>query len=199
MTGPFETWNDDDLGELIAAYPLAWVVTRSDRFRATPLPILLERDAAGTPVSLLGHFGRSNPQIADVQGDPRALFLFQGPHGYISPDMAGRGDWGPTWNYAVARIEADIALDPTLNDEAIARLIAAMERDRPQPWTADRLGARYDQLIRHIVAFRATITRVDARFKLGQDEQHDVFASIVDHLDGDPLGDWMRRLDRREG
>jgi transcriptional regulator len=198
MSGPFDDWTNDDLAALIAGHPLAWVVTRGERFRATPLPILLERNADGAPVSLIGHFGRSNPQIETVRDDPHALFLFQGPHRYISPDMAGRADWGPTWNYAVARIEAEITLDPALNDEAVARLIAAMERDRPEPWTADQLGARYDALIRHIVAFRARITHIDARFKLGQDETDIVFDTIVSHLGDDPLAGWMRRMDRRE-
>ncbi|TPG21825.1 FMN-binding negative transcriptional regulator [Sphingomonas koreensis] len=197
MSGPFDDWTNDDLAALIAAHPLAWVVTHGERFRATPLPILLERDAGGAPVSLIGHFGRSNPQLDAVYADRHALFLFQGPHRYISPDMAGRPDWGPTWNYAIARIEAEIDLDPAFNDEAVARLIAAMERDRPDPWTADQLGARYDALIRHIVAFRARITHVDARFKLGQDEADAVFDTIVDHLSGDPLAGWMQRMGRR--
>lgn len=196
MSGPFDNWTNDDLAALIAGHPLAWVVTRGERFRATPLPILLERDAEGAPFSLVGHFGRSNPQVEAVRADPHALFLFQGPHRYISPDMAGRVDWGPTWNYAVARIEAEITLDPAFNDEAVARLIETMERDRPEPWTADQLGVRYDSLIRHIVAFRARITHIDARFKLGQDENDAVFETIVAHLGDDPLAGWMRRMDR---
>ena len=71
-----------------------------------------------------------------------------------------------------------------------------MERGRREPWTADRLGARYDALIRHILAFRARITHIDARFKLGQDETDAVFDAIVADLGDDPLAGWMRRMDR---
>ena len=141
--------------------------------------------------------GMSKQTVYSRYPDKHALFLFQGPHRYISPDMTGRLDWGPTWTYAVARIEAEITLDTALNDEAVARLIAAMERDRPEPWTADQLGARYDALIRHIVAFRARITHIDARFKLGQDETDAVFDTIVAHLGDDPVAGWMQRMDRR--
>ena len=194
MTSPFDAVANADVAALVEAYPLAWVVTQADRFQATPLPMLLECDAAGVPRSLLGHFGRSNPQLADLATDPAALFLFTGPHGYISPALAGRSDWGPTWNYAIVRIEAEIALDARLNHAAVARLIEAMERGRPEPWSAAQLGARYETLIARIIAFRAPITRIDARFKLGQDEADAVFANIVDGLGTDPLGEWMARF-----
>lgn len=197
MSRPFEDWSNADLAALIAAHPLAWVVSRTTRFRATPLPILLERDEAGAPISLLGHFARSNPQVEALAADPAALFLFTGPHGYISPSMAGRRDWGPTWNYAAARIEAEIELEPDLNDEAVARLVHHMERDRSLKWTASELGDRYALLVHHIVAFRARITRIDARFKLGQDESDDDFMNIVASLGDGELSSWMRRMDRR--
>lgn len=197
MSGSFEDYSNADLAALIEMYPLAWVVSRAGRFRATLLPILLECDENGAPISLLGHFARSNPQVETIVADPAALFLFIGAHGYISPSMAGRGNWGPTWNYAAARIEAEITLDPELNDAAVARLVYAMERGRSEPWTTGQLGERYGQLIRHVVAFQAKITRIDARFKLGQDESDADFANIVESLGESDLGGWMVRMNRQ--
>src|SRR3546814_1392265 len=51
------------------------------------------------------------PIAATLAADPRALFRFSGPHGYVSPESLTDRDWAPTWNFAVVRIEADVAFD----------------------------------------------------------------------------------------
>lgn len=191
----FEQWTDRDIVDLVAAYPLAWVVSAVPEFRATPLPILLETDETGRPVSLLGHIGRSNRQFAQMQAAPRTLFLFSGPHGYISPELVTTTrDWGPTWNYATARIVADVHFDESLNDEALEKLVGKMEHGRPNPWVREELGPRYDRMKQAIIAFRAPIVGIEARFKLGQDERDEVLGDIVAGLDGSDLADWMRRF-----
>ncbi|WP_205651112.1 FMN-binding negative transcriptional regulator [Tsuneonella mangrovi] len=199
MSKRFENWSNSDVVELIETYPFAWIVSNADRFRATPLPILLETNEQGAPISLVGHFAVSNPQVEAVTADSSALFLFMGPHGYISPSMAGRTNWGPTWNYAALRIEAEIDLDPKLNDEVVARLVRKMERDHSPAWSADQLGERYNQLIQRIIAFRAPIRRIDARFKLGQDESDDVLSAIVESLAGNGLAHWMQSFNVKRG
>jgi predicted FMN-binding regulatory protein PaiB len=65
----------------------------------------------------------------------RALFLFQGPHAYISPSWISDRTWGPTWNYAVIRIEADVRFLPDRADEVLARLVRKMERGRERAWS----------------------------------------------------------------
>jgi transcriptional regulator len=194
MSGTFDRWTGEDLADLIAASPLAWVMALADPASATPMPILLERDEGGRPVSLLGHLPRAHPVAAALAADGRALFLFQGPQGYISPEWLTDKDWAPTWNFAVARIEAEVTLDDGLTDEALRRLVAHMEQGRREPWTVEAMGPRYDRLCRHVIGFRAAITRVGARFKLGQDEGPEVFGEILDGLGAGPLADWMRRF-----
>src|SRR5262245_65314266 len=106
MATPFDRVANAELVDLIEAYPLAWVVSNgADGFAATPLPMMVDTDASGALVRLIGHFAKSNPQVADLERSPRALFLFQGPHAYISPSWISDRTWGPTWNYAVIRIE----------------------------------------------------------------------------------------------
>lgn len=194
MNGPFDNWSDADVVDLIAANPLAWVVSVHGAFAATPLPLLVEQDEAGRPVSLLGHFARANPQVEQLRAAPRAWFLFSGPQGYVSPNLLDNRDWAPTWNYAVVRIEAELAFDEGLNDEALGRLVEAMEAGRPRPWTIAELGDRYDRLKQGIIAFRARIATIEPRFKLGQDERPEVFAQIVSGLADAPLVDAMRRF-----
>lgn len=192
--GPFDNWSDADVVDLIEANPLAWVVSCGGAFAATPLPLLVEKDGRGRPTSLLGHFARANPQVERIRAAPRAWFLFSGAQGYISPNLLEDRDWAPTWNYAVVRIEAEVRFDEALNDEALAKLVAAMEAGRPRPWTVAELGERYDRLKRGIIAFRAHISAIAPRFKLGQDERPEVLSQILAGLEDRALADAMRRF-----
>jgi transcriptional regulator len=159
---------------------------------ASVLPLLVERDAEGRVAALFGHFARSNPQVALLERQPAAMILAQGPDSYISPGLVSNPTWGPTWNYAVARFEVEIQFVPEETHEALERLAAWVERDRPVPWTPDRMGARYAQLAQYVIAFRATVREVHAAFKLGQDERPETFAEIVAGVDP-ALGEWMMR------
>ena len=154
--------------------------------------LLVERDSDGRVAALFGHFAKSNPQVALLERQPDAMILAQGPGGYISPALVSNPTWGPTWNYAVARFEVEVAFVPDETHAALERLAAWVERDRPQPWTPDRMGARYAELAQHVIAFRATVREVHAAFKLGQDERPETFAEIVAGVDP-ALGEWMTR------
>lgn len=191
MSHSFDAGNEA-IARLIADYPLAWIVAASAPGAATPMPLLLECGDDGAPRSLLGHLPRAHPLVAAFMAVPRGLFLFQGPHGYISPEYLSNKDWAPTWNFAVAVIEADVALDSALTDEALRRLVTHMERDRAEPWSVEAMGARYATLRDRVIGFRATITHCRPRFKLGQDESDDAFAEIVAGLQDDTLAHWMR-------
>ena len=189
----FEPRNEADLVRLIDEYPLAWVVSAGDAgFGATPLPLLAETSDAGRIVALFGHFALANPQVALLQKSSHAKILFMGPHGYISPEPVSKPGWAPTWNYATAQFEVDIEFRPQENDQALARLVARMERDRRVPWQIANMGARYDTLVRRIVAFRAHVRASQGRFKLGQDESPQTLAELLEHLDDAALVRWMK-------
>lgn len=195
MSDLFRPREDAQIADLIRQYPLAWVTARgATPAAASPLPLLADVDGQGRVVTLLGHMARTNPLVAALEADPRALILFQGPQSYISPNWAGERTWGPTWNYAVITIEAEVELRPDLNDHAIERLVNAVEQNHQQPWRVAEMGPRYEKLVQYIVAFEAKVTRLDARFKLGQDERPEIFANILDALGpDDDLAGWMRR------
>ena len=189
MDTPFTPRAPADVVRLIAAHPLAWVISRD--FQAAPLPLLAETDAAGSIVSLFGHFARRNPQVTALRADPQALILFQGPQGYISPRLVSNPTWGPTWNYAVVRFEVTLTFVPDETDEAVRRLAAHLERAHPKPWHVEEMGARYAQLQPHIIAFRAAVRAMRATFKAGQDENDATFREIVAGLSGTPLAELM--------
>jgi transcriptional regulator len=184
--------SDADVLKLIRDYPLAWLVTHgTEGFGATPLPLLAETDSDGALVSLFGHMARSNPQVRSLDRDRRAAVLFQGPQGYVSPRLVSNPTWGPTWNYATAKFEVEMAFVPEENDRAIRALGRALEGDQQDSWTPERMGERYDQLRTHIVAFRAKILSTEAKFKLGQDEKPETFAEIVRGIGNPALAEWM--------
>jgi len=196
----FQPRDVSDVGDLIAAHPLAWVVSATPAgLRGTTLPILAHRDEAGAVQALEGHFARSNPHLANLRADPRALILFLGPNGYISPTWVRDRTWGPTWNFAHAQFQ--VALNffdaPDEIEAHLRKLVAVTERDRAHPWTVDDMGSRFTSVSRGVVGFHARILAADQRFKLGQDERPEIFADIIKALADDPLGALMRKQDSR--
>lgn len=168
-----------DVAALVAHHPLAWVVSAAPAFHATPLPLVADLDDEGGVAALVGHFALRNPQVEALKAHPRTLVLFQGPQGYISPELVSQPQWAPTWNYAVARFEVDVEFGPEENGAALDRLIAHVEGDRPDRWTVAAMGERYEPMSQHIIAFRARVISCDATFKLGQDERPESLEQIL--------------------
>jgi transcriptional regulator len=203
MTGRpdvFAPESDEQVLRLVQSHPLAWVVSReAESFRATPLPLRPRVGASGRIEALEGHFPRSHPQRAALERDPRALLLFTGPQGYISPSWVSDRTWAPTWNYAVVQFLVTVAFDetPARLDAHLADLVAAMESGRPGAWQLSEMGARYEALKPRIIPFEAKVLEQRARFKLGQDERDSIFAdhtAALSRLGSDELLAWMREL-----
>lgn len=193
MKSKFSPGSPADVAAFVRAQMLALVVSHGpEGYATTPLPLLPETNEAGEIVEFFGHFARDNPQAAMVRDQPRALILFQGPHAYIPPAWVSTPGWAPTWNYAVAQFEVDIRLLPQENDRAIAELVNVLEGREADAWTVEAMGDRYAKMLPHIVAFRATVIRAEAKFKLGQDESATAFEEIVAALGDTPLSQMMR-------
>lgn len=191
----------DDIDRMIAAHPFALVISSDAGMPvATPLPLLLERDADGA-LTLLGHIARAHPHTQLLRRAPRALVVFQGPHGYISPSWLADRTQAPTWNYEAVQFDVEIEFDDRAEatDIALGRLVDHMEHRRPDAWSVADMGPRYASLAQAVVAFRARVTATRARFKLGQDERPDVHADILTGLartGQQPLLDAMVRAAR---
>jgi transcriptional regulator len=185
----------DDLLRLIAEHPLAWLVSNSSRgFEATPLPMLAETNADGELVALIGHCSRFNAQVEDLQIDGRALLLFCGPHGYISPSMVSQKHWAPTWNFAVAVLSVEVEFEPDSTLTALDKLVEHLETDKAVPWTLADVGHRLEPLMSRIIGFRAHVRNIDARFKLGQEESTQSVSEIISNLRDPSLKSWMEHF-----
>jgi transcriptional regulator len=186
MNSRFEPRDGVAIQRLIDEYPLGLLV--SGRLHASPLPLLAEMSPDGEIAALFGHCARDNSLVEDFTRDPAGLIVFQGPHGYVSPALVSKPDWGPTWNYAVLRFRVSVAFVPEETEASVARLASSLEGDR---WPLSRLGPRADAMMRHIIAFRATVTGTDHVFKLGQNESVAAHAEIVEGHADRTLASWM--------
>jgi transcriptional regulator len=175
---------DAQIDALVKEYPLGMLISPdTGGMMATPLPLLMERQ--GGQLMLLGHFARSNPHVEAVKAQSKAFITFTGPpQGYISPSWFDDRSQAPTWNFATVHFDVDVQLMDGVQaaNEAVDTLTQAMELDRPCAWHTHELGARHAQLIQHVVAFRATVLRTRAKFKLGQNERGDVLIQAIEGL-----------------
>ena len=180
----FVARNDADITQLITRHPLAWIISHANPDSATPLPLRPELVENNRLVTLIGHYARSNPQVAHLQGDPHASLLFMGPNGYVSPSWLTDRTQAPTWNYASVNFNVRIEfLDNQGDLDRIVRdLVEGMEGGREHAWSVEEMGARYEQLLKRIIPFRAHVLAVNAKFKLGQDERDDVYPEIISGL-----------------
>jgi transcriptional regulator len=202
----FAAHGDDAMARLVRDYPFATLVTAAGAEpHISHLPLLHRRGPAphGT---LIGHVARANPHW-QVLADRPSVALFQGPHAYVSPSWYTEpAAMVPTWNYAVVHVHGSIELvtdrDATL--ATVQELTARFESARPAPWHLQLEGARLDAMLGAIVAFRMTITRVDAKFKLSQNrsatDRERVIAELSKegHAEASATAEWMTRH-AREG
>lgn len=185
----FASESIDDVGALVDSAPLAWIVPHADVRAAILMPVVLERREGKAPL-LLGHLPRRSPAAAVLARDPAASFLILGAHRQIPNDWISDRAWAPTWNFAAARIDAEVEIDAALTDRCIQRLVDHLDLR----WSPQEMGPRYQQLNDEIVGFAARPLQFAGRFKLGQDEKPENFAAIVEALGSDPLAEWMRHF-----
>ena len=171
---------------VIQSHCFALLVTASGGVpRATHLPFIYEPEP-GPHGTLLAHMARANPQWRDfaalAAAGGEALVIFQGPHGYISPNWYGPGDAVPTWNYqAVHAYGRPVISDD--QDKARAQqeaLVAAFEAASPLPWSlAGQDDAYVRRMLRGIVTFEMPVTRLEAKAKLSQNKSEANRAGVI--------------------
>ncbi|MDX3900755.1 MAG: FMN-binding negative transcriptional regulator [Sphingobium sp.] len=119
------------------------------------------------------HLSRGNRVSPHLDGG-RALFLVDGPHGYVSPDWYGLDDQVPTWNYVAVELEGMV----TAIDRAdLPALIDALSRDSedrlaPKPaWTRDKMrDGLFDSMMGAITGHVMQVAEWRGTRKLGQNK-----------------------------
>jgi transcriptional regulator len=146
---------------------------------ASHIPLLLELEA-GVPARLLGHLAKANPQWQHFSQDREVLVLFQGPHAYISPQWYQAEVAVPTWNYAAVHAygRAKLISDESRLDDLVQRTVRYYEGDGPEAWKGDLPAEYVSKMLKAIVGFELSITRVEGKFKLGQNRSPEDIAGV---------------------
>ncbi|CCV06350.1 FMN-binding negative transcriptional regulator [Mesorhizobium metallidurans STM 2683] len=180
----FAPLSQDDVFGLIEAAAFATVVTLGPQgLVASHLPFVLDRQR-GTNGTLVSHLARQNPHSALIAEGRETIAVFHGPHGYISPSWYPRNpvrDSAPTWNFAVVHCHGrPVPLDEDATARHLLQLVDVLEKDREDRWRMRELGpGGMERRIPHILGFDLPIERLEAKFKMGQDERlYDTSAAI---------------------
>jgi transcriptional regulator len=187
---------------LIAAHPLATLVTLGpDGTVADLLPLKLHTGDDGGE-ELRGHVARANPLWRHADGQP-VLVLFQGPQAYVTPSWyaskARHGKVVPTWNYTMVQARGRLqAVDdaPWLR-ELVGLLTDTHESPRPAPWQVDDAPADFvQQLLRAIVGIRIPVEQLVGKWKVSQNrdeaDRQGVAAGLAESPSRRPMAQLVR-------
>jgi transcriptional regulator len=179
---PFRVEDRETLYAFMERYGFATLVSDCGGVPfASHVPLLLDRDGG----VLLGHLARGNPQW-EAFGGAEALAVFSGPHAYVSPSWYAAAPAVPTWNYAaVHAYGTPRLLPPDRTREVVDRTVRKYEAGRPEPWPNDLPEEYRRGLLAGVVGFEVPITRVEGKFKLGQNRLPADQAGMLAGLRGD--------------
>ena len=165
-------FNEPDLGRLdwLAAHDSFGTLISSVEGApfASHLPVLYARN--GERVTLTGHWARQNPQWRSIEGQ-RALFVFHGPHAYISPTWYVEPARNvPTWNYAVAHVYGSVRLvdGPDALERIVTALAERYEGSGSGAWRLVDSDPANRRMLKGIVGFELAADDVQLKFKLNQ-------------------------------
>lgn len=173
---------------LIESYGFATVVSQKDGIPwASHLPVLLDRKEALVG-RLRSHMARANEQWQHFDPTKEVLSIFHGPHSYISPSWYASTIAVPTWNYATVhvygfpRIESDREFLRRIVDDTTEKY----ERKMENPWKMELPENTMDGLMKSIVGFSIEISRIETKFKLGQNRSKEDQSSMLYALGSSP-------------
>jgi len=170
----FEMRDLPAIHDAIDARGLANLITfTGDQLLATPLPLLLMRDA-GEYGTLIGHFAKANPHWSQPMSG-EALALFSNADAYITPSWyATKSETGkvvPTWNYETIHAYGtpEFFHDESQLLEIVTLLTRRHEHARTPPWAVTDAPADFIRSqLRGIVGFRMPITKLYGKRKMSQ-------------------------------
>jgi len=185
--------------------------------RSSRLPLLVSHGANGLPdvthlplltdgVRVVGHMARANPHWKALREHPRAIAIFPGADGYVSPsNYASKAEHHrvvPTWNYEAVHAEGSVEIveDAAALHEIVSTLTDHHEAPRQQRWAVSDAPVEFIAgQLKGIVGVVLTIEALIGKRKLSQNrppaDQDGVLAD-VDHSNA-ALAEAMRAA--REG
>ena len=144
------------------------------------------------------HLARGNGIVRHLDG-ATALFVAQGPDGYVSPDWYGLdNNQVPTWNYVAVELEG--TMRRMEHDALVAQVdqLTAQQEGRldKTPWTRSKMDpATFDKMTSAIIGFRLEIAAWRGTLKLGQNKPEAARLAAADGVEASGrrgIAHWMR-------
>jgi transcriptional regulator len=186
----FKMTERSDVLALMKANPFAALVSHdADGLMATHLPTVTRQE--GDALIIECHFARPNPHWKRLAAAPEAeaMMIFSGPDAYIRPgwypSKAEHGKDVPTWNYAIVHAygRPEIMQDGDWLLRHVTELSAQQESPYEMPWKPSDAPAQFiAALVRGIVGLRFSVTRIDAKAKMGQNRETRDRLGVADGL-----------------
>ena len=165
----FTTTEPGWLDWLAEQYPFGTLVSQAEGAPfATHLPVLYRRE--NEQAILTGHWARPNAQWREIEGQ-QVLFMFQGPHAYVSPRWyADTPKQVPTWNYVAAHVYGKVRL--IHEGEELERIVVSLaerfEAGAAQPWRLADADPANRARLKGIVGFELRSENIQVKLKLNQ-------------------------------
>jgi len=155
---------------------------------ATNLPLLIENAGSDESDSmvLVGHMARANEHAQHLKkADAPVLAIFEGPWSYVTASWYPNRDMPSTYYYTAVHCYGDIELqEETALDRSLEELTRKMESTYPNGWRTDEVPrSEITRRFTGIVGFRLHVSRMEAKFKLGQDEPIRDALAVADVLE----------------
>lgn len=195
-------YSDDRTGPVLAllrANPLALVVTPGEHAPlGTHAPVLFRHGPDGADEetvaadgaslvgsTLVGHMNVRNPQWTAMREGDRALVVFQGPHGYVSPTVYGVTPAAPTWDFTAVHVVGTLrpTLDPAEVLEIVRDTARRLEAGFGQGWDQESSVDYFREIAPGVGAFELQVESVQTMFKLSQEKPEPMRRRIVEDFE----------------
>lgn len=204
-----ECWkpkSESEMFDLIEQNPWALLVSNGSGNDAGPcsgpfatnLPLLLARERR----TLIGHIARANTHAdALIHAKSPSLAIFEGPSSYITSSWYPARDMPPTVYYTAVHCYGSLTFQPREElRAALEELTSGFEAPVPNGWrTSEIPETEIARRLPAILGFELGIERLEAKFKLGQDEPRRDALAVAERLLASPnprdrvLGEMTRR------
>jgi transcriptional regulator len=179
----FRLRHHQDAIAFMRANPFAILISTTDEGPyATHLPLSIHADQ--NQFVLRGHVAKANPHWRYLEQNPECLAIFHGPHAYISPTNYTARESVPTWNYAAVHVYGKARIFSEEGDvhAMLNELMQTFEPTYREQW--ETLSPKYrENMLRQIVGFAITVTKLEGKFKLSQNRPKEDQANVLASLD----------------
>jgi len=178
--------SEHDPIELIEKNPWALLVSNGEEGPvATNLPLLFDHRRSDKKV-LLGHIARANKHaVLLTESSTPVLAIFEGPYNYVTASWYPKRDMPSTYYYTAVHCYGRVTLqeEPEL-DESVERLTQVMESSIHDGWKTSEIEREaVTRRYKAILGFELRIERMEAKFKLGQDEPLKDALAVAEQLE----------------